>query len=318
MSRKNQPGDGRFAALASLAESARRHDGRPAPDRLPLPAASAKEVEESEDWTLFRRSLGGVSRLKADNHAELERTRPAPMPRPKNVEPEPESAMPVRPLGLLEAAYQGVTPLRESGRVELPTGYRAHTARAAEMIQEAEQPARLLTTFEQAVLGATPLPDTGRLHLKPEPPPAIPRQKERNEKEVLRESLEAPITFEDRLDMGEEAAFLRPGLPRRILSDLRRGRWVVQRELDLHGLKRDEAREALGAFLGKSLKDGLRCLRLIHGKGLGSPGGEPVLKHLSKSWLSQREEILAFCQARLHDGGAGALLILLRGVKRET
>ena len=105
---------------------------------------------------------------------------------------------------------------------------------------------------------------------------------------------------------------VRPGIPRRVLTDLRRGRWVVQGQLDLHGLVRDEARAALATFLGESLHLGRRCVRLIHGKGLGSPGRIPVLKHLSRGWLAQREEILAFCQAPPHDGGGGALLILLR------
>ena len=90
---------------------------------------------------------------------------------------------------------------------------------------------------------------------------------------------------------------------------------MTQGELDLHGLTRDEAREALGQFLAVSLQQGRRCLRLIHGRGLRSPGREPVLKHLSKNWLAQREEILAFCQARPHDGGEGALLVLLRAGK---
>ena len=96
------------------------------------------------------------------------------------------------------------------------------------------------------------------------------------------------------------------------LRDLRRGRWVVQGELDLHGLTRDEARSSLAHFIALSLQQGRRCLRVIHGKGHGSPGRLPVLKHLSRGWLAQREDILAFCQARPHDGGEGALLVLLQ------
>jgi DNA-nicking Smr family endonuclease len=127
-----------------------------------------------------------------------------------------------------------------------------------------------------------------------------------------------PLTFEDRIDIGDEGVHLRDGLPRRVLTDLRRGRWVVQAELDLHGLTRDAARSALALFLHEALESGHRCIRLIHGKGLGSPGREPVLKHLSRGWLMQREEILAFCQARPHDGGEGALLVLLRNPNRAN
>ena len=65
-------------------------------------------------------------------------------------------------------------------------------------------------------------------------------------------------------------------------------------------------------FIALSLQQGRRCLRVIHGKGHGSPGRLPVLKHLSRGWLAQREDILAFCQARPHDGGEGALLVLLQ------
>lgn len=144
------------------------------------------------------------------------------------------------------------------------------------------------------------------------PPPPLPLRRHADESATLHESLHTPLSFEDRLDIGEEAAFLRAGLPRRVLSDLRRGRWVLQGEVDLHGLTRDEARAALGRFLHASLQRGQRCVRVIHGKGLGSPGRVSILKQLSRGWLAQREEILAFCQAGPHAGGSGALLVLLR------
>ena len=151
-----------------------------------------------------------------------------------------------------------------------------------------------------------------RVETSATPPPPLPLRRHADESATLHESLHTPLSFEDRLDIGEEAAFLRPGLPRRVLSDLRRGRWVLQGEVDLHGLTRDEAREALGRFLQASLQRGRRCVRVIHGKGLGSPGRVSILKQLSRGWLAQREEILAFCQAGPHAGGSGALLVLLR------
>ncbi|MCB1889040.1 MAG: Smr/MutS family protein [Rhodocyclaceae bacterium] len=172
--------------------------------------------------------------------------------------------------------------------------------------------------LDWAQAGATPLKDSGRVAVdKPKPTPH-PLQRELDDASVLRESIETPLSFEDRLDIGDEAVFLRTGLPRRVLSDLRRGRWVVQRELDLHGLTRDEARQALATFLAACLNDGKRCVRLIHGKGLGSPGGVGILKQLSRGWLAQREEVLAFCQARPHEGGSGALLILMRSGKARS
>jgi DNA-nicking Smr family endonuclease len=171
------------------------------------------------------------------------------------------------------------------------------------------------TLFRARMAGVRPLPPTHRAAIEPPKPDPLPRQRLRDEAEVLRESLDGPLSPEDRLESGTEDAFLRPGLPRRALSDLRRGRWVIQAEIDLHGHTRTEARDALGAFIASCLARKLRCVRVIHGKGLSSPGGWSVLKTLSRQWLARREEILAFCAARPHDGGDGALIVLLRSQK---
>jgi DNA-nicking Smr family endonuclease len=99
---------------------------------------------------------------------------------------------------------------------------------------------------------------------------------------------------------------------RHSVRKLRRGVWSIQAQLDLHGLRREQAREQLGAFVREAVRQGLRCVRVIHGKGNGSPGREPVLKSKVKTWLVQKEEVIAFAQARAADGGHGALLVLLR------
>jgi DNA-nicking Smr family endonuclease len=161
------------------------------------------------------------------------------------------------------------------------------------------------------VADATPLASDRIVHERP-PPPPIPRQRRADEHAALAETLTAPIELEDRLEGGDEPAYLRPGLSRQILKDLRRGRWVIQAEIDLHGMTREEARTRLGEFLGGSLERGDRCVRVIHGKGLRSPGREGVLKNVVRGWLARRQEVLAFCQARPHDGGDGALYVLLR------
>lgn len=96
------------------------------------------------------------------------------------------------------------------------------------------------------------------------------------------------------------------------MRKLRRGNWVIQSQLDLHGLRTDEAREALGEFLRAAIRRGQRCVRVIHGKGLGSVNKEPVLKNKVRNWLVQKDEVLAFCQATAADGGAGAVIVLLR------
>ncbi|MEK7736835.1 MAG: Smr/MutS family protein [Pseudomonadota bacterium] len=170
--------------------------------------------------------------------------------------------------------------------------------------------------FRGAVADTVPLV-FDKVHHEPQLPPPIPRQRQRDEAAALAESL-APAPLETLLEGGDELAFLRPSLPRSLLKDLRRGRWVSQGELDLHGLNRDEARQALMQFLAESLAQHQRCLRIVHGKGLRSPGREPVLKELVRHWLANRPEVLAYCQARAADGGAGAVVVLLQASPAAT
>lgn len=196
-------------------------------------------------------------------------------------------------------------------------GERAPTAAqsaAKQPPQPAIDPDRQLWQRWLQEAGVTPLPPRDRAALQKPLPPPHPRQRERAEAEV-KEQLLAPLTLDDWLDHDSDTQFLRPGVPRRMLLEMRRGRWTIRRQLDLHGLTREEARVAMSAFLAEALLSGERCVRIIHGKGLGSPGGVSVLKHLSRQWLTRREEILAFCEAAPHQGGSGALLVLLRAPK---
>ena len=154
--------------------------------------------------------------------------------------------------------------------------------------------------------------ESDRVHHEPEPPPAIPRQRQHDEQAALAESLHATDLLDLHLEGGDAAAWLRPGVAQSVLRDLRRGRWTVQAEIDLHGMNRDEARSQTAVFLAECLQHGYRCVRVVHGKGLGSPGREPVLKKLVLGWLAQKQEVLGFCQARAAEGGAGAVMVLLR------
>jgi len=166
--------------------------------------------------------------------------------------------------------------------------------------------------FRDAVGDATPLV-FDRVHHEPAPPPAIPRQRCRDERAAIDESLSDNDPLALALEGGDEAVYLKPGMAPRVLKDLRRGRWVVQAYLDLHGMHRDEARHHVAAFLAECLVHGQRCVRIVHGKGHGSPGRIPVLKRLVLGWLAQRQEVLAYCQARTVEGGAGAVIVLLQG-----
>lgn len=166
--------------------------------------------------------------------------------------------------------------------------------------------------FRQAVHGATPLCAPERIAYC-ERPPAVPVQSLLDAHAALTESLRGPIPWEQSMEAGEELAFLREGLARDTLRKLRRGHWAIQDEIDLHGLNREQARLRLAEFLKSCVKRKLRCLRVVHGKGLRSPRREPVLKAKVNQWLAQRDEVLAFCQAPAASGGSGALLLLLKG-----
>jgi DNA-nicking Smr family endonuclease len=170
--------------------------------------------------------------------------------------------------------------------------------------------------FRRAVADVVPLPPSNRVartHPRPKP---IARQRLRDEQQVLVDALSDPWDWEAALSTGEELVFSRPGVPAAALRKLRRGGWVIQGELDLHGHTGDEARVALAAFLNRCMKDDRRCVRIIHGKGHGSKNRLPVLKNKVRHWLTQREDVLAFCQARTVDGGAGAVIVLLRSSSR--
>lgn len=187
---------------------------------------------------------------------------------------------------------------------------REQARRHAEREQRAAQAAA--TEFRREIGDITPLKPSGRAPLHRVQPPPVPLQTQRDEQAVLDEALSDEFDPEALLDVDESLSYCRPGVATDVVRKLRSGTWVVQAQIDLHGLRRDEAREALADFLRTSIKRGLRCVRVIHGKGLGSIGKEPVLKGKVRSWLAQKAEVIAFCQARAHDGGAGAVLVLLQ------
>ena len=166
--------------------------------------------------------------------------------------------------------------------------------------------------FRRAVADVAPLADPGRVE-RPRPVvEPLARQFLNDEREALAASLSDEIDVERLLEHDEALSFRRPGIAADTMARLRRGQWVAQARLDLHGMRREEARDAVARFLHQSVRDGLRCVRIIHGKGLGSIARKPVLKDKVLRWLVQREEVIAFCQAPPHAGGAGALLVLLR------
>jgi DNA-nicking Smr family endonuclease len=186
---------------------------------------------------------------------------------------------------------------------------RADAERAQAEAARAERERRL---FELAIGAVTPLaaPRSRVQQVRVLPPPE-PRQRQADERAALHEAWSDEMNVESLLETDEGLSFKRRHLGAEVPRRLRRGDWAIQAEVDLHGLTRDAARERLAAFLRTSRRAGARCVRVVHGKGHGSPGRVPVLKTQVRAWLVQSQCVLAFVQARASDGGAGALLVLL-------
>jgi DNA-nicking Smr family endonuclease len=179
--------------------------------------------------------------------------------------------------------------------------------------REAERHAHAERSLFASAAGAVqPMRAHRRVHLAPDQPPPIPVQHQLDEQRVLLEAISDEFDAATLLDVDDALSFRRPGIGLDVTRRLRKGDWSIQGEIDLHGLRREEAREALAAFVREAHRRGWRCVRVVHGKGLGSPGKTPVLKGRVQSWLIQKSEVLAFVQARGDEGGAGALVVLLK------
>ena len=174
----------------------------------------------------------------------------------------------------------------------------------------AERRARL---FANAVGPVTPLRPGNRAEINRPRPLPEPRQRELDERAALREAWSDEVDVESLLLTDDGLSFRRAGVGHSVVTRLRRGHWSIQGEIDLHGLRRDEAREELASFVRDASRRGHRCVRVVHGKGHGSPGRQSVLKVKAQRWLAQCGEVIAFAQACGPQGGAGALIVLLDG-----
>jgi len=193
----------------------------------------------------------------------------------------------------------------------------AERAAAEAIVREAERQAELRRErehrlFATAVGPVQPIANPGRIEPRPVPVEPLPVQRQLDEASVMREALSDDFDIETLLHTDDMLSYRCPGLGPDVMRKLREGSWSIQRQIDLHGLRTDEAREALSRFIREAHQQGLRCVRVVHGKGLGSPGRMPVLKNRVLRWLVQKSEVMAFVQARPAEGGAGALVVLLR------
>ncbi len=185
-------------------------------------------------------------------------------------------------------------------------------AEAAQRIEAERRAQAEKNLFSRAAGKVQPLAVPPRVVLARELPAPVPVQLKLDERRVLQEALSDEFDTSTLLDVDDAMSFRRPGVGTDVTRKLRRGDWSIQREIDLHGLRRDDAREALAEFVREAHRQGIRCVRVVHGKGLGSPGKTPVLKGKVQGWLIQKNEVMAFVQARASDGGAGALVVLLK------
>lgn len=267
------------------------------PNAISTTLVRPETLIDPDDLAAFRAATAGTQPLAPVNRIAAERPRPAPLPRSsRHGEAAPEA----------KPARRNEAPLPAFWNSEDPEVLR----------KRARDPE--LAAFHAAMLGVQPLPDCNRVELGSIPPAPQARQFLADEQAALHESLFGLIALQDRLEGGDEPQYLRHGMPQNVLRDLRRGRWVIQGETDLHGCNRDQAREQLAQFLAQCLHQGKRCIRVIHGKGHGSPQKLSVLRQLVRGWLMQRQEILAYCQAKPQDGGEGALLVLLRSARKSS
>ncbi|MYM68125.1 DNA mismatch repair protein MutS [Pseudoduganella sp. FT55W] len=187
-----------------------------------------------------------------------------------------------------------------------------------ERARQEKQQAVEANIFQTALGGVKRMPASDRYVPPSVPksvaPEAAPKRKLTQAEDdalVLKESLSDLFEVDHYLEDDPALNYSAPGVGPDVMKKMRKGHWPVQDELDLHGMNRDQARDALGAFLTKSQQRNHRCVCVIHGRGFGSRGQEPVLKSMVHSWLVQKG-VVAFCQARNNEGGEGALIVLLR------
>ena len=177
------------------------------------------------------------------------------------------------------------------------------------MNREEDEDAR---AFREAMKGVSPLRGANRAPPHRAPPAPRPLMHEADERAALAEMADGPLP-----DVGEDLSYRGPGLQDTVFRKLRRGTYHLDSELDLHGMRAEEAKLAIVRFLATAKDRGWRSVRIVHGKGLRSKGDGPVLKQRLDGWLRRRGDVLAFCSARPEHGGTGAVYVLLRAPPRE-
>jgi DNA-nicking Smr family endonuclease len=170
-----------------------------------------------------------------------------------------------------------------------------------------------LALFREHVQDAKPVRHDQVEHERRKPPP-IPRP----QPAALPEEQGVSVLSESEVETHDFLLFARPGVQRRLMAELQRGGIDVGLELDLHGLRAEQARGLLAEFLAECGRRRIRCALIVHGKGYRSAERQPVLKQKVNYWLRLYDEVLAFCSATRRDGGTGAVYVLLRNPNKST
>jgi DNA-nicking Smr family endonuclease len=249
----------------------------------------------------MRKSDGGLAGLKRLRQQALDETGADTARRP------------ARPPGKKRrhGAKQTAPPRPESAAPALPPG---------------DTPAPELTIddavlFERAMRSVTPIRATGRVILPPRPAASRTLLRQRRQWASGSEPAPPPAVSDDfapAATADDATHFVRAGHGPDLIRDLRRGKWPMQASLDLHGSTLDQARERLDRFLVSCMTHGIRSVQVVHGKGLGSKDGTPVLKQTVRRWLTQIDTVLAYVECEEVHGGAGAVQVLLRAPEKPA
>lgn len=220
--------------------------------------------------------------------------------------------------------FRALKPLRK----ELKIQHEARQEAAAEQLRRAQQLAheseQASEQFSEKVGPVFPLKSSGTLPPQQQHPKPYPRTSPTTfhmdaslGSAILQASLSDLFSIENLLDSDDHLRFARNGVGNDVLAKLHRGHWAVRQQLDLHGLRSDQARDNLAEFLQLANKRRWRCVCVIHGKGFGSVNQVPILKGKVRDWLVQIDSVVAFCQASEADGGSGAIVVLLKAQPRD-
>lgn len=139
-----------------------------------------------------------------------------------------------------------------------------------------------------------------------------PRPQKTKFHDYLNEQMSDGFALDEPIEQGETLSYLKPSNAPILLRKLKRGQFSVTSTLDLHGMTIDEARSSISQFFNKQRQEIRCCVRIVHGKGNRSLGQIPVLKRMVNHWLPQREDVIAYCSTPAHDGGTGAIYVLLQ------